>query len=373
MIHPRLRLVFWELTRGCNLRCVHCRAAAELQRSPDELVLEECRTVVDSIASAGSPILVLTGGEPLYRPDVFDIAAHAASRGLRVAVASNGTLMTDDAAARLKASGVVRVSISLDGVTADTHDGFRGQSGAFEAARRGMEAGRRAGLSLQVNTTVVNRNVDQLPAIYDAVAGWGADAWHLFMLVPVGCGLEVAPSEQLGADTYERILHWIYTRAREGRMEMRATCAPHYYRVIAQRAPLDGLPVTDVPPHRPHGPAGPGGLASMTRGCLAGTGVCFISYRGEVQPCGYLPISAGNVRRTPFKAIWEEGDLWRSFRDPRALEGKCGACEYKVLCGGCRARAYGMTGNYLGEEPFCVYEPPNWQRPCPIRPAEVAS
>lgn len=332
---------------GCNLKCVHCRASAQVGRSPEELTTEEALDFVEELASFSHPILVLSGGEPLYRPDIFRIAEFASWRGLKVAMATNGTLVDEEMARRIRMSGVRRVSISLDGADAETHDAFRGLPGAFEKALEGARHLRQEGVSLQVNTTVSQHNADQLPKVMALAEDMGADALHLFLLVPVGCGLEISEEQQVPAEAYERILNWFYDQSRVTRMELKATCAPHYYRIMRQRAREEGRKVTPQTD----------GMAAMTKGCLAGTGVCFLSYRGEVYPCGYLPIKAGSVREQGIEEIWKASPVFQTLRDPGELEGKCGVCEYRMVCGGCRARAFGETGDYLGEEPFCLYEP----------------
>lgn len=354
----RPRLIFWELTTGCNLRCIHCRASSTELMSPEDLSYQESCAAIDQIAEYAPFILVLSGGEPLWRRDVFDLAERARAKNIRVALATNGTLVDEQMADRIVAAGIRRVAISLDGADAATHDVFRGQPGAFEAALAGFRRLRARGMSMQINTTVSRHNEEQLPRILDLALSLGADAFHTFLLVPVGCGLTIKDEQMVSAERYEAILNWFYDRSLEGRIELKATCAPHYFRVVRQRraeARRAGLPVPELPgqgggrpPHEMH---------AMTRGCLAGAGVCFLSHRGDVYPCGYLPVSAGSLRRTPFHDIWENGRVFADLRDPNLLGGKCGACEFKQICLGCRARAYGITRDYLAEEPFCIYQP----------------
>ncbi|MCP4129606.1 MAG: heme b synthase [bacterium] len=341
------RLVFWELTKRCNLSCAHCRAEAEDFDFSGELDLDRAKKIIDDITGFASPILVLTGGEPLYRKDIFDIASYAGSKDLRVALATNGTLIDEEKAERIRESGIARVSISIDGPNAESHDSFRGIDGSFEEALRGARLLKKSGVDFQFNTTVTKRNVEVLEEIIQLAEREGAAALHIFMLVPVGCGVEIAETDMISSEKYEETLHWFYDRSKEVSMEFKATCAPHYYRIIRERAREEGRKLsfeTD-------------GMAAMTRGCLAGSGVCFISHSGDVQPCGYLPLVAGNVVKTPFKEIWENSELFLSLRDVQQLEGKCGLCEYKVVCGGCRARAFYETDSYLDEEPYCVYLP----------------
>jgi radical SAM protein with 4Fe4S-binding SPASM domain len=262
-------------------------------------------------------------------------------------MATNGTLVDEATAGRIHDAGIRRVSISIDGIDPKTHDSFRGIEGAFDSALTGGRHLRERGVEIQFNTTVTRHNIDELPRILEMAEHEGAVALHIFLLVPVGCGLEVAAEEQISDAEYEDVLNWFYDASRRTEMEMRATCAPHYYRIIRQRAREEGRKVTQKTD----------GMAAMTKGCLAGSGVCFVSYRGYVMPCGYFPVEAGNIRDQSISEIWGSSGLFEELRDADSLEGKCGACEYRMVCGGCRARAYGETGNYLGEEPFCLYEP----------------
>jgi radical SAM protein with 4Fe4S-binding SPASM domain len=377
--YPPPRLVFWETTAGCNLSCIHCRRITVAdQLVPQDLSTPESLDLVDQVAAlaaAGSTrtILVLSGGEPLYRPDIYEIAGHATDRGLIVALATNATLVDAGVARRIKEAGIRRVSVSFDGADAATHDVFRG-AGAFDRTLEGIEHLRRASVPFQINTTVARHNVHQMPQALQLAKDLGSQALHLFLLVPVGCGVEIAEDAQITPEQYEAVLNWMYDEEMAGGMELKATCAPHYFRIARQRQVEErrqGIVRERPASHRRQEGAGhpgatPGGngseaahsaMSAMTKGCLAGTGVCFVSHRGEVFPCGYLPVEAGNVRREPFQRIWEGSNLFRELRDPDMLGGKCGLCEFKRVCGGCRARAYGMTQEYLGEEPFCTYEP----------------
>lgn len=353
------RLVFWELTTGCNLRCLHCRASATELMSPADLSYGQCCKVIDQLAEYAPLILVLSGGEPLWRRDVFDIARYAASRNLRVALATNGTLVDEAMAWRIRDAGIVRVAVSLDGADAHTHDSFRGHAGAFEAAIAALRHLKALGVSTQINTSVARHNVHQLPAILALAQSLGVHAFHIFLLVPVGCGLTIADEQSIQGEEYERVLSWLYDRSLDSGLEIKATCAPHYYRILRQRraeARRAGLPVPELPAH---------GMQATTRGCLAGSEVCFISHQGEVYPCGYLPVAAGDLRKQRFREVWETARVFKELRDPELLEGKCGACEFKRVCLGCRARAFGMTGNYLAEEPFCIYQPGGVRPPAP--------
>jgi len=346
-----LRLVFWETTAGCNLRCLHCRASATQVSSPDDLSTPEGIALVDAIAEFARPILVLSGGEPLYREDIFELAGHASARGLPVALATNGTLVTPEVAARLKSAGVRRASISFDGADPATHDSFRGLPGSFELALDGLHHLQAAGVPAQINSTIARHNVQQIEGLLQLALDQGAVALHIFMLVPVGCGVQIADEQMLAAEEYERVLSWLYEKSLEVPIELKATCAPHYFRIMRQMARQKGIPLRRESQ----------GMAATTRGCLAGTGVCFVSRKGDVYPCGYLPVKAGNVREQPLKAIWDCTEVFARLRDLDNLRGKCGLCEYRACCMGCRARAFAATGDYLEEEPYCVYQPKAWR------------
>jgi AdoMet-dependent heme synthase len=381
--YPPPRVIFWESTAGCNLTCIHCRRTTIAdQLLPQDLNTTEAYTLIDQIAAFAKPIFVLSGGEPLFRPDIFDIARYASDAGLIVALATNGTLIDAETARQIKASGVQRVSISFDGADAGTHDLFRG-SGAFDKAIAGMNHLRSIGVPYQINTTVARHNANKMPETLAMAKELGASALHLFLLVPVGCGVEISDEQQITPDEYERVLNWLYDAELTGGIELKATCAPHYFRIVRQRQAEErrqGIVRERPDSHRRQehaGGAGADGRASadgragadggnsggrhpmnaMTKGCLAGTGVCFVSHRGEIFPCGYLPLEAGSIRRQSFREIWEGSPLFANLRNPDLLGGKCGLCEFNKVCSGCRARAYGMTQEYLGEEPFCTYVP----------------
>jgi AdoMet-dependent heme synthase len=393
----KARLIFWEVTKGCNLRCIHCRATATELSSPTDLPTRDALGIIDQIAAAANPILVLSGGEPLFRSDIFQLARYATDKHLRVALATNGTLVTKDVARMIVDSGVKRVSISLDGADAITHDSFRGIPGAFDAAVHGLRNLKALGMSVQINMTIARHNAHQLPDVLQLARNLGADALHTFLLVPVGCGVDIAESQMVPTDEYERILNWFYDQSLEGGIELKATCAPHYFRVVRQRRAAEGrsaqaaarahsepggnghglaigptdmmMPGSTGVEIRPRGvsqpvghhtghPSGhPSDMNAMTKGCLAGTGVCFISHEGEVYPCGYLPVIAGDLRKQAFAEIWDHSVVFEQLRDTGGLKGKCGCCEFRNVCMGCRARAFAKTGDFMAEEPFCIYEP----------------
>lgn len=345
---PELRLVFWETTAACNLECSHCRrleVSRELSKS--DLTTEEGMHLIDALSEMGPITLVLSGGEPLFRPDIFRLARYAHQKGLRVALASNGTLITDDLADAVVYSGIQRVAISLDGADAETHDGFRRQEGSFDKAVNAFRILKKKGMSLQINCTIARHNVHQKEAIYALALELGVDALHIFMLVPVGCGASLSDRVILSAEEYEEVLGWLYEKSKQPVPHVRATCAPHYFRIIHQKAKAEGRKLE-------HSKSG---MSAMTRGCLAGSGIVFVSHKGEVFPCGYLPLVCGNIREKSFKEIWFHSGILNQLREPDYLEGKCGVCEYRNICLGCRARAYFQNGNYMGPEPMCLYQP----------------
>lgn len=355
-VTPRLQLVAWELTRSCNLLCAHCRGSASNSQFSGELSTIECFHLIDQILGVATPILILTGGEPLVRDDVIQIASYAVSKGLKVVMGTNGTLLTEAMSAKLKAIPVSRVGISLDFPTAELQDKFRGKAGACEAALTGIANARAAGIDVQINSTITKSNVSLLPELFSLALKVGAVAFHPFMLVPTGRG-RVLKSLEVSPEQYEETLNWIFDRrlGLEQKMFFKPTCAPHYLRVVKQRERklrISGN-TQPVPNHN--------AMHSLTRGCLAGTGFAFISYQGKVKGCGYLDIEAGDVRKESFSQIWNNSPLFQKLRNLSNLKGNCGICEYKRVCGGCRARAYEATGDYLAAEPYCIYQPATQQ------------
>jgi heme b synthase len=332
------QLIAVETTRRCNLHCIHCRALAGEESVPGELSTSEITGLLDEIAARDiRPIVILTGGEPLLRDDIFDIARHGSELGFTMTIAPNGTLLDAEAARRLVDAGIRRVGVSLDGASPEVHDAFRNMPGAFVGVMKGIDSARAAGLPFQINTSVTAFNVDELAKVHELAKALGATAHHIFMLVRVGRGrqldAEVSPARQ------EKVLQWLAERHREGLIRVRATCAPHYFRILTQRAGAEGT-------------------AAITRGCLAGRRFVFISSTGHVQPCGYLDIDCGSIRENGFWKVWDTSPVLHELRDDAKLRGKCGICDYVEYCGGCRARAYATTGDYLAEEPACLYLPP---------------
>ncbi len=341
--------IAWETTRRCNLKCVHCRSSSELEAAghPD-FTLDEAKKIIDQIVFYANPVLVLSGGEPLLRKDIFDIAQYGTDKGLRMCIATNGTLVTDEICKKMKETSIRMVSLSIDGATAETHDNFRNQAGAFEGTMRAIKLFKKHDIPFLVNSSFTVRNRAEIPEIYRLVKGLGATAWYMFMIVPTGRGEDII-EELIPQDVYDEILDWHYEMEKqEDELLVRPTCAPHYYRITRQKARKEKGAVK----HRTLNFSTGG-----SKGCLAGQLICLIDVDGEVLPCSYFPKSAGNIKQTNFKKIWEESELFLKLRDFKGYKGSCGSCEYINVCGGCRARAYAITGDYLAEEPFCSYVP----------------
>ena len=341
--------IAWEITRRCNLNCVHCRSSStlEVEGHPD-FSLAEARRVLDDIHSYASPVVVLSGGEPLLRGDVFDIAEHGTSLGLRMCMATNGTLVTSETCRNIKETGIKMVSLSLDGASASVHDDFRNQPGAFDGTMNAIRLFNEHGIPFLINSSFTQRNKQEAPQIYELVKSLGATAWYLFMIVPTGRGEEIM-EELIPESEYEEMLNWHYTMEKEeSDLLVRPTCAPQYYRIVLQRAKEEGEKF-----QRRSLKFSTGG----SKGCLAGQLICLIDVDGNVLPCSYFPKAAGNIKEQSFQEIWETAPLFLELRDFKAYKGNCGKCEYVNVCGGCRARAYAIHGDYMAQEPFCSYQP----------------
>jgi len=355
-----LRLLFWESTIRCNLTCAHCRRVESDQTAHRDLSTSQARGLIEQLAELGKgqpmmPVLVFSGGEPLCRQDLFELIGRAGTLGLTTALATNGTLIDAAAAEQIRNSGVARVSVSLDGATAEVHDRLRQLKGSFEKAIEGIGYLRDAKVPFQINITLTRHNASQLREIYELARSLGAVAVHVFMLVPVGCGRSLADTDMLSPEQYEQKMLEICRLDGGGELQMKVTCGPHYERVIRQ----EGLYASRL--KAGHGGAavpGRGGHGSASKGCLAGLGVLFVGHQGDVFPCGYLPVNCGNVLEKKLSDIWYNSEDLARMRDSNQLEGKCGVCGYRQICGGCRGRAFAATGNYMAEEPFCAYVPP---------------
>jgi len=280
----------------------------------------------------------------------WEIVDHIHGAGGMPVIGTNATMITDEIAAKMAEHRIPRISVSIDFPTAEGHDAFRGQPGCFDQTIAGINIAKRHGVGVQINTTVTTRNAQYIEEIHDLAESLGVDAFHIFMLVPTGRGADIL-AEELPPEDYERVLAWAYERQKTSPLHFKPTDAPHYYRIIRQLAKKEGRKVT-VEEY---------GLDAMTRGCLGGITFGFISHTGDVQPCGYFDMQLGNVKEKPFSEIWTESKVFSDLRDYSLLKGKCGACEYKSVCGGCRARSLEITGDYLEAEPYCIYQPKGWR------------
>lgn len=339
-------LVIWETTQACDLACRHCRASAQPERNPLELSYEEGVRLLEEIKGFGDPLVVFTGGDPLKRPDLYALLEASVRTGLRTTITPSATPLLDRRAVeRIQSAGVARMALSLDGPDAASHDDFRQVAGSFERTLWALEAARSVGLETQINTTVSRRNQARMSEIADLVESSGVKLWSVFFLVVTGRALE---ADDLTAGEYEQVFDFLYSVAARGAFDIKTTEAQHYRRYVAQRKKAGG--------------ALPGAAGSIARqaGINDGKGFVFVSHTGEIFPSGFLNVSAGNVRRTSLREAYRTAPLFKVLRDSDALEGKCGACEYRNLCGGSRSRAYALTGDYLESDPRCVYVPPSW-------------
>jgi radical SAM protein with 4Fe4S-binding SPASM domain len=409
-------VLIWEVTQACELACDHCRADAGRGRHPDELTTAEGKALLDEAATefGEGQVVVLSGGDPLKRPDLPELVEYGTERGLRMSLTPSGTQsLTPDRVRALADAGLSRMALSFDGGSPETHDGFRGESGSFTDTVRAAEAAREAGISLQINTTVCAETVDDLPAIRDLVGDLGAIRWSVFFLVPVGRGATLDPVPPMQADA---VMEWLARVEDDASFAVKTTEAPQYRRVKQQveppaddhsttggddrsgggrptgpppgvgaddsggpppsvddgdgdgpppgvvgdesGGPPPGVDQNDAKPDDTGGP--PPGVAAGRPSVLAGDGFAFVSHVGEVYPSGFLPESAGNVRESSVADIYRESDLFTALRDREKLRGKCGACEFRAICGGSRSRAYAATGDPLAADPLCPYDPDGW-------------
>ncbi|BBB92743.1 MAG TPA: putative heme d1 biosynthesis radical SAM protein NirJ2 [Methylomusa anaerophila] len=322
-------IISWNTTQQCNINCIHCYRDAGPKR-PDELTTEEGKKLLNEIAKVGFKIMIFSGGEPLLRQDIYELISHATSIGLRPVIGTNGIMITEEVAAKLKSAGVMTVGISVDSGNPEKHDWFRGYKGAWEQTMAGIAACRQAGLPFQIHTTVLNWNEHEITKITDTAVELGAVAHHIFFLVPTGRGKDIEDTT-LKTTQYENLLEQILDKQAQVPIELKPTCAPQFMRIAKERNMQ----------------------MRYTRGCLAGTAYCVILPNGDVQPCPYLPLKAGNVRQTDFDIIWRESPMFNELRN-QPLKGACGSCGFDSSCGGCRARAYYYSGgDYMAEEPWC--------------------
>ncbi len=359
-------IVIWEVTRACDLVCAHCRAEAIPSRNPEELTTEEAHALIDQVAAFGppSPLFILTGGDPMKRPDLIELVAYATSRHVPVACSPSATpLLTPKKIVELRAAGLKAVSLSVDGAGPEVHDAFRGFKGVFERTMAAWETARECGLKIQINTTVARLNLADLPQIAHLVRDRGAMTWSVFFLVPVGRGVGL---EQLSPAECEDVMHFLYDVGTV--TPVKTTEGHHYKRIVLERTILERRGIAPQEPLR-LGPVyrtlraalEPWPVGSRERrspmDVNAGRGFVFVSHTGTVHPSGFLPFAAGNVRSQPLGEIYRESPLFRDLRDTARLEGRCGACEFAPACGGSRSRAFAATGNPLAEDPLCAYVP----------------
>jgi radical SAM protein len=351
-------IAIWEVTQACDLACVHCRASAQPDRHPQELSTDEGKRLIDEIAELRVPVFVLTGGDPIKRPDLFELIGHARSVGVRVSLTPSATpLLTKEIVGRLKEAGLARLAVSMDGASAETHDAFRGLSGSFARTLDAVRWANEVGLPVQINTTFSRRNIGEIDAIVSLMESLKITLWSVFFLVPTGRG---KLNDLLSAEEFEGVFAKVYGLSKTATFDIKTTEAQHYRRfLLLQR----------VRERKVHGSASESrekvsdAIGRAPRGLNDGKGFAFISHTGEVFPSGFLPQSAGNIRRQSLKGIYRESPLFLNLRDPSKLEGKCGACEFKEICGGSRARAFALTGNPHGEEPCCSYIPKGYVVP----------
>jgi radical SAM protein len=341
------RRVYWELTRACDLACRHCRAEAAPEPDPAELTTPESLALIDRLARFGAPLphLVLTGGDALKRPDLFELIAAARTRGFGVSVAPSATpLLTPGVIARLEAAGVEAISLSLDGSDAARHDALRRVPGCFGRTIAAARVCAVVGLPFQVNTLVCEETLADLAAVHTVAAGLGAARWSLFFLVAVGRGTVLRP---ISAEACERLFEWLVDLAGMPGPVITTTEAPHFRRVVAQRAQRMG--------HDANRPARR--AVGHGAGIRDGNGIMFISHSGQVRPSGFFPLPAGNVQGADPVALYRDSGLFRALRRPDGFGGRCGRCEWREACGGSRARALAATGDPLAEDPLCLHEP----------------
>jgi len=356
-------IVIWETTQACDLACVHCRAKAQPLPLPGELSHEEGLALLDEIADMGAKVCVLSGGDPLKRADLLSLIRHGKSRGLRMATIPAATpLLTRDVVQALKDAGLDQMALSLDASTPEAHDRFRGVEGAFQKTMEAVQWVRDAQLPLQINSVMTQHNFDDVDQLIELVQRLGVVFWEVFFLVPVGRGADIPG---LSADQYEQVFAKIYRVVRDALFIVKITEAPHFRRYYYEQRLQEVGTDTAQPAwkggersqglHQLEGPRGSIGQAPQA--VNAGKGFVFVAYNGEVYPSGFLPLSAGNVRTIPLRTIYQISPLFQALRDPNRLKGRCGACEYRAICGGSRSRAYAVTGDYLAEEPCCADVP----------------
>ncbi|MGG5253295.1 TIGR04053 family radical SAM/SPASM domain-containing protein [Neobacillus sp. SM06] len=353
-------IVIWELTRACQLKCLHCRAEAQYRRDPRELTFEEGKQLIDQLDEMNNPMLVFTGGDPLMREDVFDIAKYAVDKGVRVSMTPSATPnVTKEAIEKAKEVGLSRWAFSLDGPTAEIHDHFRGTAGSFKLTLERIKYLHELEIPVQINTVISRYNIDFLDEMAKVVEELNCVLWSVFFLVPTGRGQE---SDMISPVEHEKVFRWLYDLSKRVSFDIKTTAAQHYRRVVIQQKMREAKDqrqeINYLNALTEQGLTGSiDGLGRAPKGVNDGNGFVFISHIGDVYPSGLLPVKAGNIRETPLAEIYRESPIFKSLRNPDLYKGKCGVCEFRHVCGGSRSRAYAVTGDYLESEPFCIYIP----------------
>jgi radical SAM protein len=346
-------IVIWETTQACDLACVHCRACAQPVRSALELSTAEAKRLIDEVAALKAPVFVLTGGDPLKRPDIFELVEYASSIGVRISLTPSATpLLTKAAIQKLKDCGLARLAISLDGPTPAIHDAFRRVDGSYEWTLNAVRWAREIGLPVQINTTITRHNLQHLDAMIALLEQLDIVLWSVFFLVPTGRG---SINDLISAEEFEQVFEKLHQISQRVKFDIKSTEAQHYRRFLLQRRTEDkrsGKPVSPM-----LGMATPDGIGRAPRSINDGKGFVFVSHLGEVFPSGFLPISAGNVRAQSLAHLYRHSPLFVALRDSANLKGKCGVCEFREVCGGSRARSYALTGDVFAEEPCCIWQP----------------
>ncbi len=341
-------ILFWETTRACDLECKHCRANAEVDRDPDELTTDEGKALLDEAKAMGCPVVVLTGGDPAKRPDLVELVAHGKEIGLHMALTPSATpLVTPALLEELAEAGLARLAISLDSAVPGGHDGFRGVAGSWTRTFEILKDAKRLGLTTQVNTSVTPFNQHELETIAEQIAALEIELWGVFFIVPTG---RAADSELLDANDVEAIMHRLASIAETAPFDIKTTAAPHYRRVLLERQ-VERKEIVGIADE----------IGRAPRSVNDGQGICFVARNGDIYPSGFLPVHCGNVREEGLTATYRDHPFFKELRDTEALEGKCGACSFRRVCGGSRARAYAVHGRAMAEEPACAYVPRGYE------------
>ncbi|GIN62032.1 radical SAM protein [Robertmurraya siralis] len=352
-------IAIWEVTRACQLKCVHCRADAQTKPHPNELTHEEGIKLIDQIYEMNNPMLVFTGGDCMMREDLFELADYAVKKGMRVSMTPSATAnVTKEKMERAKNVGLSRWGFSLDGPTPEIHDHFRGTPGSFDLTLEKIKYLNELNMPLQINTVISRYNYEHLEQMVELVKELKAIMWYIFLLVPTGRGQEdacITPAE------HEKVFKWLYELSKTAPFDIKTTAAQHYRRVVLQQKArehkIDGADIRYEDTITTDHASVIDGLKRAPKGVNDGNGFIFISHVGDVLPSGLLPIKVGNVREKPLKEIYRESPVLQELRNPDLYKGKCGVCEYRFVCGGSRSRTYAVTGDYLESEPYCVYVP----------------